>query len=221
MALQATDGDENRSGVRPSGLPPGFCPARRAKARRQPRRAGPTWTFFTGRPSSCGSGPLGRGEDQSANEYTGVTAYQTDCDDERRNGEVDGRPRGSPNPSHGRYGQPDQERPLPGTRRMPTAQQKRAEQDEEDLYSGVVTMQLQARQKGNRDRAEHVGCGRQELSHDASLHLFTFFCKVLLQEVSRADAPSLPPSDFLGRAWPPRRGAVRAGKTPPPPERPQ
>ena len=36
MTLQATDGDENPSGVRPSGLPPGFRPARRAEARRQP-----------------------------------------------------------------------------------------------------------------------------------------------------------------------------------------
>jgi len=29
MALQATDGDEGPSGVRPSGLPPGFRPAPR------------------------------------------------------------------------------------------------------------------------------------------------------------------------------------------------
>jgi len=40
MALQATDGDQDPSGVRPSGLPPGFCPARRAEAR-QPGRAAP------------------------------------------------------------------------------------------------------------------------------------------------------------------------------------
>ena len=40
-ALRATAGNEHPSGVRPSGLPPGFRPARRAEARPQPRRAAP------------------------------------------------------------------------------------------------------------------------------------------------------------------------------------